>query len=341
MKSDGASRNGQVVRILHVIRVLERHPQGISAAYAHAVLVDEGFTEGIRTIYRDLAAIQEAHFPLESFDDDQGEKKWRFNSVATVGGKIQISYEEIIALYISKECLEPLKGTSFFKDIQSFFDKVEKLLGPKVQAELRDLAQTYSFRASPMWTTGIPQEVLDVVHRACIEGHEISIEYRSNNSSATNRRIGPLGIYLADSSIYLIAKDLADGIVKKFALVRIRSAHWTETAFENGQPFSIEDFYKDDFGVLSSGEVAEVTIRITEPIASYVAERRWHHSQRTTRLNETMIELKLKVKINQELARWVLSLGPSAEVLSPSNLESEVLKLADGVAQTYRRRTAA
>ena len=348
-KSDAAvkdsNRHGQVVRILHVIRVLERHPSGITAAGISAELKSLGFAQTIRTTYRDLKAIQQAHFPLESDEDGHGDNKWRFKSIATVAGKIQISYEEIVALYISQECLAPLKGTSFFKDIQSFFDKVEKLLGPKVQAELRELSKTYSFRASPMWTTGVPQEVLDIVHRACIEGHEINIEYRSNSDkgrgAVTNRQIGPIGIYLADSSIYLIAKDLNDGIVKKFALVRIRSAHWTETAFENDKPFSAEEFYKDDFGTLSSGEVADVVIRITEPIASYVSERRWHHSQRVTRLDDKTIELGLRVRVNSELARWILSLGANARVESPPALQDLIVEQSEQIMRSYHQKKAA
>lgn len=339
------ARNGQVVRILHVIRVLERNPQGIGANEMHAELKSQGFSQGLRTIYRDLTAIQEAHFPLETIENDAGEKKWRFNSIANIAGKIQISYEEIIALYISKECLTPLKGTPFFKDIQSFFEKVEKLLGPKVGAELRDLSKAYSFQASPMWTTGVQNEVIDIVHRACAEGHEIAIDYRSNNKNVdgkiTHRRVGPIGIYLADSSIYLVAKDLADGIVKKFALVRIRSAHWSDTAYENDKSFSVEEFYKDDFGVLSSGEVADVCLRISEPIASYVSERRWHQSQRITRLDENTIELNLRVRVNPELARWVLSLGPAAQTLAPANLATEIKKLADEVSKLYQNKIAA
>lgn len=340
------NRNSQVVRILNTIKILERNPQGISAEDIHQSLEELGLKVALRTTYRDLDAIAAAHFPLEKkVNDDDGKHLWHFNAIATVGGKIQISYEEIVALVISKEQLAPLKGTSFYKDIQSFFDKVEKLLGPKVQSELQSLRSTYAMAPTPAWATGIPQEVLDVVHNACVESQTIIIEYRSINDAAagrtSQRKVGPIGLYLVASNIYLIAKDLTDGVVKKFALSRIRSAQWTEEPFENDGRFAAEQQFKDDFGVLSTGEVTDVTIHIREPIASYVAERRWHASQRVIRKDDLSIDFSLKVRANQELSRWILSLGPAAEVLNPTSLREEVAQLSREIAGKYGNKKSA
>jgi len=334
-----SNRNSQVIRILRVIRILERNPQGITAENIHSSLRDDNIEVSIRSVYRDLEAIQQAHFPLTSENRDDGGHIWRFNAVAVLSGKIQISFDEITALYVSKECLEPLRGTAFYKDIKSFFEKIEKLLGPKVQDELKELRKSINFKATPMWTTGIPQEVLDVVHRACVEGHQITIDYKSNSDKnrgkVSSRKVGPMGLFLADSSIYLIAKDLADGVVKKFALIRIRSAQWSEDAFDVAKEFNADEYFKDDFGMLSVGTVQDVKIRVEEPIASYVAERRWHQSQVAIRKEDSSIELTMRVRVNQELARWVLGLGPAAEVVAPAELRVLVTELSASITKRY------
>jgi predicted DNA-binding transcriptional regulator YafY len=346
MAKKNENRNAHVVRVLSVIKILERNPQGITAEDVLTALAANGIDVSIRTVYRDIHAIEEAHFPIEKIvDETDGRHLWHFSAIATVAGKIQISYEEIVALFISKEHLDPLKGTAFYKDIQSFFDKVEKLLGPRVQKELRQLGNTITFRATPMWATGIPQEVLDCVHHACVESHQILIDYKSNTDAnrgkISKRKVGPLGIYLADSNIYLIAKDLSDGVVKKFALSRVVSAQWTDEPFSTDAGFSMEKQFKDDFGVLSAGEIADVTIRIAEPIASYVAERRWHESQRVIRKDDFSIEFSIRVRVNSELSRWILSLGPAAEVLSPQSLRDDLATISSAVAAKYKTRSAA
>ena len=117
-KDDGTKR--QVVRILNVVRILERHPQGISTEAVHRELQREGFKASKRTVYRDLEAVEEAHFPLEREERDDGQHVWKFSPVTVVSGKVQISYDEIVALYIAKETLEPLRPTVFYKDISSF-----------------------------------------------------------------------------------------------------------------------------------------------------------------------------------------------------------------------------
>jgi hypothetical protein len=54
-------------------------------------------------------------------------------------------------------------------------------------------------------------------------------------------------------------------------------------------------------GVLQLGDIHEVEIFVKEPIASYVAERRWHSSQTIIR-GQDGITLTLRVKINEGLA---------------------------------------
>jgi predicted DNA-binding transcriptional regulator YafY len=337
-KKKPENRNSQVVRILRVIRVLEIYPQGISAEKIHQLLADEHIECDIRTVYRDLAAIQDSHFPVESFKNEEGENRWRFSAVATVSGKIQISYNEIVALYIARECLDPLKGTPIYNDIQVFFDKVAKLLGPNAQKELGSFDKLIGFKAKPTWTTGIKQEIFDCVHSACHEGHVIRLEYRSNSDRSrgqiSERRVGPLGILLSDSSIYLIAKDLGDNVIKKFSMVRILTASWTEDSFDNAG-FSLGEVFKSDFGMLSLGPVESVTINIREPIASYVVERRWHDSQKVIRREDGSLDLTMVVRVNNELARWVLGLGAEAKVVGPESLKGQVEKIAKDILTHY------
>jgi predicted DNA-binding transcriptional regulator YafY len=92
----------------------------------------------------------------------------------------------------------------------------------------------------------------------------------------------------------------------------------------------MKDYIKDGLGVLTVGEVKDVEVFIEEPIASYVSERRWHESQQITRV-ERGIHFKLRVRVNDELARWVLGLGPSAMVVSPTELRDMVVSLASSV----------
>jgi predicted DNA-binding transcriptional regulator YafY len=51
-----------------------------------------------------------------------------------------------------------------------------------------------------------------------------------------------------------------------------------------------------------------------------VGKKIWHESQKAKRLPDGGLELTLQVAGLEEIKRWVLSLGPEAEVLGPDRL---------------------
>jgi predicted DNA-binding transcriptional regulator YafY len=332
------ARNDQVTRVLAAISLLERNPSGFSVSDLHQKLVVDGFECSKRSVYRDLEAIERAHFPVtrEGVGEDS---RWRLDSIASISRNIQISYRELLALFIARGTLDSMKGSPIYESIQSFFNRIEKALGSKFQEGLLELESYLRFKPKQTWQSGISQEVLDTVHQACAEGHRLRIEYRSVSGAAKgetkSRTVGPDAIYFADAGAYLIAKDLESGQHKTYALARVSSAIQLPDEYES-DGFVAKEFLKNGIGVLGRGEIQQVEIQIAEPIASYISERRWHESQVTTR-TESGITLRMQVMVNDELARWVLGLGPAAQVIAPSELRDAVTTLAHSILDTYRK----
>lgn len=341
MYMQNAKRNAQVIRILKVIMMLENHPHGLTIKEISEKLKDLKLGCSERTLFRDMEAIESSHFPIsnEKIDD---RAVWKFNAVAVISDKVKISYEELKALYISKEFLEPLRGTNFYKDIHSFYEKLEKLLGPKAMNELLDIGKAIQFKPKASWSTGVPQEVMDVLYAGCNERHKVWIEYQStsgeNAHKITRRLVGPETLYLADAGLYLIAKDFKDNVTKTFSVPRVRAAEWTDESYE-GSDFNPKTFFDKALGVLNKGETESIQILIKEPIASYVAERKWHESQTIIRKADGLL-MKLNVKINDELARWILSLGPSVTEIDPPRLRHMVCNMAEEISAINRRKAS-
>jgi hypothetical protein len=59
-------------------------------------------------------------------------------------------------------------------------------------------------------------------------------------------------------------------------------------------------------------------------VARYVAERRWHPSQREERLLTGALEVTLHVAPEMDCKRWILSWGREVEVLEPKKLREEI-----------------
>ena len=326
------ARGDTAARLIRVIAYLETHPRGLTAPEIHAKLADEGFECSHRTIYRDLEVIQKAYFPVVS--EGVGEaSKWKLQSVAVLNEKIQFSYHELMALFLARESLQALRGTALFNHINNFISRLERALGSGAAKELQNLSHFVAYRSSSSWQTGVAQEVLDTVYDGCYEGYILNVEYKSKTGDSKNqvraRLLGPEGLFFADSGVYLIALDLETNTHKTYSLSRITSVVRTEDHFET-KNFSLKNYLKDGIGIMSAGDVQEVQIFIEEPIASYVSERRWHETQQIVRVHNG-IELKLNVRVNDELARWVLGLGPSARIISPNQLREKILEMNEQI----------
>jgi len=328
------SRGDTAARLIRVIAILEAHPRGLSIRELHERIKNDGFDCSPRTIYRDLDVIQKAYFPIVN-EGSGDESKWKLNSLAKLNEKIQFSYQELMALFLAKESLQALRGTALFNHINNFITRIEKALGTGAEKELKNLSHVVAFRASAGWQTGVAQEILDTAYDGCYEGYVLKVEYKAKSGQFKDqvheRRLGPEGLYFADAAAYLIAKDLNDQKYKTYSLSRIVSVIRTEDPYESNG-FSLKDYLKDGIGVLNQGEIEEVQLLIADPIGSYVAERRWHDSQQTTR-GTNGIRLKLNVRLNDELVRWILGLGPDAFVESPHSLRVRVQNMALAIAK--------
>ncbi|MBK7962518.1 MAG: WYL domain-containing protein [Bdellovibrionales bacterium] len=227
-----------------------------------------------------------------------------------------------------------MKGSPLIDNILKLTEKLEKALGPSVEKELKNLSGYVTYKAQATWQTGVSQETLDTVYRACWDSVVLEVEYKAksgdNIDQIKKRRLGPETLYFANGGAYLIALDLADKKIKTYSLSRIFSANYTEEEYIS-PGFDLTEFMKSNFGVLGTGEAQDVKIFVRDPIGSYVSERRWHDSQQITRVDGG-IEFKMHVRVNDELARWILGLGPAADVHQPAELRDLVTTAALAIA---------
>ena len=336
-----AARNDQVIRIIKLMRLLELNPQGLSVKEILTRLESEGIDVDRSTIYRDLSALEGAHVGVQNIEKGN-DRAWKLDDLIQVSRGITFNYNELIALFLTRESLRSFEGSPFFDTLKIFFDRLEHVFGPKAHKGLRELASTMQVRPGPTWVGGVSQSLVDTIHRACAEGHMVEIEYRSSGGSTagavSKRKVGPVNLYFADSGAYLIAVDQNDQATKTFALMRVIAAKFLDNeVFEHhGGPIALGT----GIGVFMGGGVVEdIEVFIQEPIASYVADRRFHSSQRSVR-KENGVQVTMTVVNNDELARWILGLGPCAKVISPDSLRESVTSLATAVADQYRRKSA-
>ena len=336
-------RNRQVSRILRILHHLELNSSGLAAREILNKLNDEGHNCSRETVYRDLKAIEQAFIPLD-IDESADPAKYKLSRVAHVSKDVAFSYVELLALTISRESMRVFDGTTLEDVLNPMFQRLEKLLGLKGEQAMKEFSEYMGFKHRASYGVKVPREILDTLHQACAEGHVLDIDYLASSGEragqVATRKVGPEMLYFADSGIYLIARDLATESqqMKTYAVARVKRALMSDEEYTS-KGFDFDHFQKDSLAVYREGEIAKVEINIKEPMASYIAERQWHPSQRSVR-TASGIRLSLEVRVNDELVRWILGMGSNAEIVGPQKLREQMSKEVQRLAISYNKKAS-
>jgi proteasome accessory factor B len=307
-----------VIRQWKLLHALESSRHGASIP----ALADElGVTT--RTIRRDLAALQEAGFPLFDEHDSDGRVKWRMDGRALHGVETGFTLPELCALYMSRNLLDAVAAPPFQRDLALAFSRIEKLLSPRLRDFLDRLPAVLVAKPGPRGADGAASEVVSRLLEATLHRRVIKMRYNSVSSGGVKEYIAhPYRLAFANGGLYLIAFVPAYDGVRTFAVDRISSASLEKDTFTPG-PSADGDVFANSLGVFT-GPSSPVTIEFSREVAPYVRARVWHASQEIRDRDDGSIVLSMNVSHDWALRSWILGWGRFARILEPAALAGEL-----------------
>ncbi|MEQ1574903.1 MAG: transcriptional regulator [Vicinamibacterales bacterium] len=326
-------RNQEVIRQWKVLHVLEssRHGAAIGA------LAD---TLGVttRTIRRDLAALQEAGFPLYDEHDEDGRVRWQLDGHVLGGIEAGFTLAELCALYISRNMLESVAGSPFQRDLTNAFGRLEKMLTPRMRQFLDRLPTVLTAKPGPRARGGTSSSaVVDRLLEATLHFRVATMRYDSVSSRRVkDYLVHPHRLALVDGGLYLLAYVPEYEAIRTFAVDRIASVSLEKQTFAPPKPPNGEDAFANSLGV-NTGPAVRVEIAFDSPVAPYVRARVWHSSQEITDIGNGGLMLTMNVCHDWALRSWILGWGPYAKVVMPATLAREVRADLEAALSRYHR----
>lgn len=322
-------------RLLRILDHFGSARLALSVRDVHQALqTDEPADE--RTYRRDLETLESLGFLTAQPPEGDAPPITRYKAHRTlkVGRAVTLDLRELLALYVAKSWLEPLRETPLFPDLERVFSRIETALGPKCREYLSDVSQEMRFDPGPRWGLGIGADVIETLERACAEGHVVTLEYDSANSGKKMaRRLGPHFLYFSKGSLYLVAEDTEVAMVKTFALPRMGNVVMTDEAY-TGERVDPETHFSGALGVFR-GKAEKVELLFHGPQAAFAKERRWHPSQKSVAKPSGKLAVSLEVALTPELVAWVLGFGSGVRVVSPPKLIEMMLHEGRGILAHY------
>ncbi|MEZ5283230.1 MAG: transcriptional regulator [Vicinamibacterales bacterium] len=325
-------RNAEVIRHWQMLLHIDATRAGVTVRD-----LAERFHVTQRTVWRDLAALQEVGFPLV---DDKRDRTtvWKLLHMPLKAlNDAGLSVTEACSLYLSRALLVGFTGTPFEPGLAAIIGRVEKSLSPAVRRFLQRLPDVVQVKAAPRKNVTSPRhdEFVARLIEAATERKVCRLLYFSVHSDREkDYELHPYSLAYAEGGLYLSAYVPEYRQVRVFAAERIRRVTVLERTFTPGTDLA-GDAFGQSLGVNRGGKPEKIVVEFTPRVSSYVRERTWHGSQQIDALSDGGVRLTLKVCRDWALRTWVLGWGAHARVVSPSALAEEILEQLEGARDGY------
>lgn len=237
---------------------------------------------------------------------------------------VTLNQGEVFAFSVASRMIQPFRGTPLEMDVQSLFDKIARSLEGTVTLSVDALTDQFSVIADDY----VPVNA-DRWERAIqsIERKEvIRIRYRKFSGELNSYVLTPVHLAAYHGNWYLIALVDDQEKPQTFALSRIKSFASTGRTDTVSDGVDIAGYLKSAFGIAHGEKEISVRLLFSKQVATYIAERQWHSSQKIKILKNGSVELQMKTRGWKELVRWILSWQPDVKVLAPVELRDRVIE---------------
>lgn len=324
----GMSRGDQLSRQWKIIQALIAASGGRTAAELAA-----GLGCSVRTVYRDLEALQSAGFPLYT-EMAPGRCCWAVLEPCRQSMPLPCSLPELMALCFSRTMLQPLRNTIFAESLDSLFEKITAMLPPESLRFLQTVQETIAVGTKQYKDYSAHHDHIARIYEGALSRHRLRLIYCGlNRGQPTSRTIDPYRIWFVNDTFYLIGYCHLRRSVRVFAVERIRDVAVTDETFSMPEG-THADMPGSGFGVVN-GRPEPVRIQFDRNVAPYIREKVWHPGQRLSECDDGGVVFEAELALTRELQQWVQSWGVAARVLSPGSLRERIRREAIAVLAHY------
>ncbi len=113
---------------------------------------------------------------------------------------------------------------------------------------------------------------------------------------------------------------------RNVAIDRIETVSLSNVPFIENELIDWQDYFSDMIGVSKpiDGAIEEVILHFNQLTGRYMENKSIHETQKNNWIDENTFEVRIKVYLNYELERLILSYGESVTVIQPQHLKEKI-----------------
>lgn len=310
-------------RLAKIERILVRNYQGVRVVeIAKACGVDR------RTIYRDLAVLEQTGIPISQQDGRV------FINREYYLANVRLNFNEAIALFLAIRMFSR-QANQQNPHILSTLVKLGAVLPESVGEHISYLVE--ALRGLPIDRNFI--QILETLTRGWIERRKVRLWVSS--TGAADFRPRDFAVYFLEpafaGSLYVVGHDDSEACIRTFRVEAVKRSKLLDAQYEMPAQFDRRPFFASAWGMSGYENVphVQVTLAFAADVTPLIKERTWHASQRLETLADKRCTLTVHVPDWRDLLPWIRSWGAQVEVLEPQALRDELAAEAAGLLKRY------
>jgi predicted DNA-binding transcriptional regulator YafY len=282
------------------------------------------FEVSVRTVYRDIEAINMAGIPVISFSGNDG------------GFGIMENYRidrQLLTLSDMFTILSALKGVNTGLkaiELDSAIEKISSLVPKEKSDEMKLRFEQFVIDINPWGYSDKHKNFLKKIQSSITSNSLLKIKYSSTKGESLGRTIEPMTLILNGYTWYLFAFCKNRNDYRVFKLTRIKSLNIMQQNFIRRES-SYKDYIKQDN---ESNSNVHLVLRFSPGIRTRVEEY-FNEDQIDVQENGDMI-VKVSYPENEWVYSTLLSYGEFVEVLEPPHIRKIIYEKAKIIMGHYK-----
>lgn len=221
----------RIDRLLGLLTLLQ------TQKFISAERISEKFGMSIRTVYRDIRALNEQGVPV-SFEPHKG----YFIVQGYFLPPVSFSSEEANALLLMESMVKGFADKSIQTYYSSALDKVKSVLKVKQKESLEFLHDHIKMQVPDMFKQNF--EHLSIIQNSISSQQQLEIEYKNNKGESSKRIIEPIGLIFYALHWHLICWCHLRVSYRDFRVSRIINIRQLEIPFTVEKHMALNDYMK-------------------------------------------------------------------------------------------------
>ncbi|MGF7140943.1 helix-turn-helix transcriptional regulator [Roseimarinus sediminis] len=291
--------------------------------------IADRFEISLRTVYRDIRALEEAGIPI--------------GAEAGIGYFLQESYhlppvmftsDEAAALLFGEKLIEKMSDDKIISDFCSALYKIKAILKPSEKDYLEKLHERVAVYNLNSMGDRYHQLRLFEIQDALVNKRVLRIKYEARYAGEAEwREVEPIGLCNYSSRWHLFAWCLLRKDYRDFRLDRIEELQATERNFKGKKHLSVAE-YMDHISNFSTQ--ANISILLPKCSLKLIEDSKYWYGFLSQEEDGEYLRMQFANDDLNGFAVWLLNTGSHAKVESPKELKDIVIGYVQSMAEQYR-----